>query len=263
MPVMDGLTALPLLLKIDPQVKVIISSTLTAHNADVSLRALRATTNESFFFRYIKPFDLFRANVLPELLKARAAKKSFRIWCASSSSGQEPYTLAMVLKEEAAKLAGWRTEIVATDISTEMLNKAKAGLYSQFEVQRGLPIQLLMKYFKKQGDLWQIDAALRAMVQYKEFNLLNSPNVLGQFDVVFCRNVLIYFDQATKGVVLGRIADLIPSDGILFLGDAETVLGISNRFKPVAGQRGVYCLATDAAGATSTVVTPSLGASAN
>jgi chemotaxis protein methyltransferase CheR len=207
------------------------------------------TTNESFFFRDIKPFELFRDNVLPELLKNRAAKKSFRIWCAASSSGQEPYTLAMILKEEAAKLAGWRYEIVATDISTEMLNKAKAGLYSQFEVQRGLPVQLLMKYFKKQGDLWQIDAALRGMVQYKEFNLLGDPKVLGHFDVVYCRNVLIYFDQATKGVVLGHIADLLASDGVLFLGGAETVLGISSRFKPTVGQRGVYCLTTDADGA--------------
>ena len=221
------------------------------------------TTNESFFFRDIKPFDLFRNNVLPELLKTRAAKKTFRIWCAAASSGQEPYTLAMVLKEEAAKLAGWRHEIVATDISTEMLNKAKAGLYSQFEVQRGLPVQLLMKYFKKQGDLWQIDAALRGMVQYKEFNLLNDPKTLGQFDVVFCRNVLIYFDQATKGVVLGRIADLISSDGVLFLGGAETVLGISDRFKPIAGQRGIYCLATAAASAAPRVAAPRLGASAS
>ena len=221
------------------------------------------TNNESFFFRDIKPFDLLRNVVLPELLKNRAAKKSFRIWCAASSSGQEPYTLAMVLKEEAAKLAGWRYEIVATDISTEMLNKAKAGLYSQFEVQRGLPVQLLMKYFKKQGDLWQIDAALRGMVQYKEFNLLNSPNVLGQFDVVFCRNVLIYFDQATKGVVLGRIAGLIPKDGVLFLGGAETVLGISDRFQPMAGQRGIYCLATDAPAAAPGAITRGLGTSAN
>ena len=227
----------------------LISVLRTKQEEELAREVMEAmTTNESFFFRDIKPFDLLRDVVLPELLKKRAAKKSFRIWCAASSSGQEPYTLAMVLKEEAAKLAGWRYEIVATDISTEMLNKAKAGLYSQFEVQRGLPVQLLMKYFKKQGDLWQIDAALRAMVQYKEFNLLNSPNVLGKFDVVFCRNVLIYFDQATKGVVLGRIADLIPSDGVLFLGGAETVLGISDHFQPMAGQRGVYCLTTGAAG---------------
>lgn len=117
------------------------------------------TINESFFFRDIKPFDLFRETVLPKLLESRAAKKTIRIWCAACSSGQEPYSLAMVLREHAARLAGWRTEIVGTDISSEMVAKAKAGLYSQFEVQRGLPIQMLVKYFKKEGDLWQIDAA--------------------------------------------------------------------------------------------------------
>ncbi len=122
---------------------------------------------------------------------------------------------------------------------------------------------MLMKYFMKQGDLWQIDAALRGMVQYKEFNLLDSPKLLGQFDVVFCRNVLIYLDQATKDVVLGRIADLIPSDGVLFLGGAETVLGISDRFQPMAGQRGVHCLASEAVGAAPSIATRSLGASAN
>lgn len=198
------------------------------------------TINESFFFRDIKPFDLFRQTVLPKLIEARAARKTLRIWCAASSSGQEPYTIAMILKEEAAKMPGWRTEILATDISTEMLAKAKAGIYSQFEVQRGLPIQLLVKYFKKQGDLWQIDAGLRAMVNYREHNLMNEPVGFGQFDVVFCRNVLIYFDQQTKGHILERISRLMPEDGVLYLGGAETVLGISNKFEPIPGQRGTY-----------------------
>lgn len=200
------------------------------------------TTNESFFFRDIKPFELFREQILPELLKARAAKKSFRIWCAAASSGQEPYTLAMVLKEEAAKLAGWKYEIVGTDISAEILAKAKAGIYTQFEVQRGLPVQLLLKYFEKKEDMWQINASLRDMVQYKEFNLLNDLKPLGHFDVVFCRNVLIYFDQPTKTKVLDQISSLMPLDGTLFLGGAETVLGISDKFMPVKGQRGIYCL---------------------
>ena len=202
------------------------------------------TTNESFFFRDIKPFDLFRDNILPQLIESRAGKKSFRIWCAAASSGQEPYSLAIILKEAAARLPGWRHEIVGTDISSEILAKAKAGLYSQFEVQRGLPIQLLLKYFKKQDETWQIDAALRAMVQYREFNLLHDLKPLGQFDVVFCRNVLIYFDQPTKTRVLDQVARLMPEDGLLFLGGAETVLGISDKFKPVSGQRGVYCLAS-------------------
>lgn len=198
------------------------------------------TTNESFFFRDIKPFDIFKDTVLPNLLKTRAHKKSFRIWCAAASSGQEPYSIAMVLKEAAAQLAGWRYEIIGTDISKEMLDKAQAGLYSQFEVQRGLPVQHLVKYFKKRDDLWQIDSSLRGMVQYKEFNLLDDMKALGTFDVVFCRNVLIYFDQQTKGEVLGKMSQQMSDDGVLYLGGAETVLGISDAFKPVPGLRGIY-----------------------
>ncbi|HMA15579.1 MAG: CheR family methyltransferase [Bacteroidota bacterium] len=200
------------------------------------------TTNESFFFRDVRPFEQFKEIVLPHLLEARAARKQIRIWSAACSSGQEPYTLAMMLKDEAARLAGWRVEIVATDLSNEILKKAKDGLYSQFEVQRGLPITLLMKYFAQEGEKWRISEEIRRMVTYKTFNLLDNPSTLGQFDVVFCRNVLIYFDQATKGQVLGRIAQVMPSDGFLYLGGAETVLGISDAFEVVPGQRGVYRL---------------------
>ncbi|MCA1940300.1 MAG: protein-glutamate O-methyltransferase [Caenispirillum bisanense] len=200
------------------------------------------TTNESFFFRDMKPFEQFRDVVLPNLIKTRAAKKSFRIWCAAASSGQEPYSLAIILKEASARLQGWRTEIVGTDISREILQKARAGLYSQFEVQRGLPIQLMVKYFKKKEDQWEIDPALRAMVQYKEWNLLQDLRGLGQFDVIFCRNVLIYFDQPTKSMVLDNMSKLLADDGVLYLGGAETVLGISDKFKPIPGQRGVYAV---------------------
>lgn len=205
------------------------------------------TTNESFFFRDNRPFDQFKEIVLPHLLEARAARKQIRIWSAACSSGQEPYTLAMILKEEAAKLAGWNIEIVATDLSTEILEKAKAGLYSQFEVQRGLPITLLMKYFTQEGEKWQISDDIRRMVSYKPFNLLEDPAQLGTFDVVFCRNVLIYFDQDTKSKVLARIADIMPADGFLYLGGAETVLGISEAFEVVPGQRGIYRLGESSA----------------
>lgn len=201
------------------------------------------TTNESFFFRDIKPFETFRQETLPHLLKVRANRRQIRIWSAACSTGQEPYSIAMLLKEEAAKLVGWRVEIVATDLSTEVLEKAKAGLYSQFEVQRGLPIQLMLKYFSQVNDLWQIDASLRAMITFREANLLEDLASLGQFDVVFCRNVLIYFDQDTKRLVLERIGRLMPSDGVLYLGGAETVLGICDNFKPLPGQRGVYGMA--------------------
>jgi chemotaxis protein methyltransferase CheR len=198
------------------------------------------TTNESFFFRDGKPFEQFRDFVLPRLLQARAATRSIRIWSAACSSGQEPYTLAMILAEEKARLAGWRVELVATDLSTEILQKAEAGLYTQFEVQRGLPIQLLVKYFKQQGDKWQVDPALRAMVQFRSFNLLDDPAPFGRFDVVFCRNVLIYFDQPTKAKVLDRLARMLPSDGYLYLGGAETVLGICDRLQPLTDNRGIY-----------------------
>ncbi|CAA7616185.1 Chemotaxis protein methyltransferase 1 [Candidatus Terasakiella magnetica] len=200
------------------------------------------TTNESFFFRDIKPFDQFKSVVLPHMMAARSTKKTLRVWSAAASSGQEAYTLAMMLKEEGAKLSGWKIEIVGTDISTEMLEKAKAGLYSQFEVQRGLPIQLLVKYFKKTAEMWQIDPAIRAMVQFREYNLLHDLKPLGQFDVVFCRNVLIYFDQPTKTRVLDNISRIMPDDGFLYLGGAETVLGISDKFKPVPEQRGIYAI---------------------
>lgn len=200
------------------------------------------TTNESLFFRDTKPFDQFRNNVLPALMEARKTTRRIRIWSAACSSGQEPYSLCMMLKEDAAKLAGWRIEILATDISREMLEKARSGLYTQFEVQRGLPITMLVKYFKQVGEKWQLDPAIRSMVQFKEFNLLNSPSVLGQFDVVFCRNVLIYFDQPTKGMVLGNVSKQMPNDGILYLGGAETVLGVTEKFVPVPGMRGMYQL---------------------
>lgn len=200
------------------------------------------TTNESFFFRDVKPFDLLRDEVLPPLLEKRAAQKHLKIWCAAASSGQEPYSIAIVLKELGLKLAGWKIDIVGTDISHDILNKAKNGLYSQFEVQRGMPIQLLLKYFDKKDETWQIKPEIRNMVQYKYWNLLDDLKPLGGFDIVYCRNVLIYFDPETKGKVLENVSKLMPKDGMLFLGGAETVLGVTEKFKPVQGQRGVYAL---------------------
>lgn len=200
------------------------------------------TTNESFFFRDQKPFEQFTEMVLPQLMENRKDARRFRIWSAACSSGQEPYTLAMLLKEHEAKLQGWKIEIVATDLSNQILDKARAGLYSQFEVQRGLPITLLVKYFKQTGERWQIDDGVRKMVTFQKFNLLDDMKPLGRFDVVFCRNVLIYFDPPTKTKILSNIADLMPADGFLYLGGAETVLGTSDRFQVLTGQRGIYTL---------------------
>ena len=200
------------------------------------------TTNESFFYRDKIPFDNFNEAIMPALIAARAAQRRIRIWCAAASTGQEPYSLAMCLKEMSHKLNGWRVEIVATDLSLDVLEKATAGVYSQFEVQRGLPAQMLIKYFTQKGDTWQVSPEIRAMVQYRPFNLLHDFASLASFDVVFCRNVLIYFDQHTKVDILHRIAKLMPPDGYLVLGAAETVVGLTERFKPLPDRRGVYAL---------------------
>ncbi|MDO9459192.1 MAG: protein-glutamate O-methyltransferase CheR [Alphaproteobacteria bacterium] len=205
------------------------------------------TTNESFFYRDKTPFDNLRAEVLPKFLSTRKTQRQLRIWSAAASTGQEPYSIAMVLKEMAASFPGWRLDILGTDISKEVLEKARAGMYSQFEVQRGLPIQMLVKYFKQIGEMWQVDSSLRAMVQLREGNLLGSFTGFGMFDIIFCRNVLIYFDQATKKDVLERMAKLMPDDGVLFLGAAETVLGLTNALVPVNGLRGVYTKAASVA----------------
>ncbi len=198
------------------------------------------TTNESFFFRDKVPFDHFRDTIMPALMSARAASRRIRIWCAAASTGQEPYSLAIALKEMGKDLRGWRVEIVGTDLSTSVLEKARSGIYSQFEVQRGLPVLMLIKYFTQVGETWQIAPEIRGMVKFMPFNLLTDFAPLGRFDVVFCRNVLIYFDQATKIAVLERIAGATERDGFLVLGGAETVVGLTPRFKPLADRRGVY-----------------------
>lgn len=201
------------------------------------------TTNESSFFRDLKPFEQFRDLILPELMKGRAGRRTLRIWSAACSSGQEPYSVAMLLSEHKEKLAGWQIEIIATDLSTEILEKAQAGLYTQFEVQRGLPIQMLVKYFHQEGERWRIDQGLASMVKFRALNLLEDFSHLGQFDVVFLRNVLIYFEQPTKTMVLDRIARVLHPDGYLYLGGAETIIGITDKFQaaPDQQQRGVYC----------------------
>ncbi len=198
------------------------------------------TTNETFFFRDKIPFEHFRDTIVPALLASRARDKRIRIWCTACATGQEPYSLAMLLHEMGAQLAGYRVQILATDICGAVIDKAKAGIYSQFEVQRGLPIGLLIKYFTQTNERWQIAPELRGMVQFRTLNLLNDFSPLGGFDVVFCRNVLIYFDRPTKIAVLERIARRMPEDGFLVLGAAETVVGLTDLYKPVADRRGLY-----------------------
>jgi chemotaxis protein methyltransferase CheR len=198
------------------------------------------TTNESLFFRDAKPFDALRHRVLPRLHAARPAGTPLRIWSAAASTGQEAYSIAIIADEMAAAMPNRRVEILGTDIARETLQRAREGTYSQFEIQRGLPMQMLVKHFEKDQAQWRIKPKLRSAVTFREFNLLNDLRALGQFDIVFCRNVLIYFDAATKTRVLEAIAKLMPADGVLFLGGAETVLGLTDAFKAVAGETGAY-----------------------
>jgi chemotaxis protein methyltransferase CheR len=213
----------------------------TPQAADLTVRVVDAmTTNETFFFRDKVPFDHFRDTIMPALIAARAREKRIRIWCAAAATGQEPYSLAMALKGMGAQLAGIKVQILATDLNGEVLERAREGIYSQFEVQRGLPIQQLLKYFSQVGERWQIAPEIRGMVQFRTLNLLADFKPLGTFDIVFCRNVLIYFDQPTKTGVLERVARQLPEDGYLVLGAAETVVGLTDTLKPVADKRGLY-----------------------
>jgi len=198
------------------------------------------TTNETLFFRDNGPFAAFRETIMPQLLETRAAKKSFRIWSAASSSGQEPYSLVMILDEMKHALSGWKYDIIGTDISMRILEKAQAATYTQFEVQRGMPTEKLLTYFEKDENNWRLKAPYREQVSFRKANLLEDQRALGMFDVVFCRNVLIYFDRDDKAKVLEMVAEMMPDDGKLFLGGAETVLGITDRFAAVEGVKGMY-----------------------
>jgi chemotaxis protein methyltransferase CheR len=218
-----------------------LTESLRTHRDATQVREVTEamTVNESFFFRDVKPFDLLRDKLLPALKAARRVKR-LRIWSAACSTGQEAYSIAMLLTESGAYLDGWTIDIIGTDLSTEIVERAAAGLYSTFEIQRGLPAKLLVKYFTRQADQWQVAESIRRKVRFARHNLLHDPAPLGFFDIVFCRNVLIYFDVTTKAKVLHTIRQRMPADGYLVLGGAETVMGISDRFAFVAELPGVY-----------------------
>jgi chemotaxis protein methyltransferase CheR len=198
------------------------------------------TTNETLFFRDKHPFELFEKTIMPQLIESCASRGRIRIWCAACSSGQEPYSLAMILDDMKTRLAGITVEIIATDISERILDQAREGSYSQFEVQRGLPIRMLLKHFTQEGTRWRINRSLAEMVQFRSLNLLKPFQSLGTFDLVMCRNVLIYFAEATKRDVLHRLSTVMAPDGYLMLGGAETVLGLSPDLAPHKSERSLY-----------------------
>ena len=195
------------------------------------------TTNETSFFRDRHPFDALSKHVLPEMLAKRAREKRLSIWCGASSAGQEPYTIAMLVQEALLTHRGFTASLLATDISQEMLTRTRNGRYTQLEVNRGLPIGLLVKWFDKVGTEWQVKPELRSMVQTRLLNLAVPFPPLGQHDVVFLRNVLIYFDTATKRQVLERVRRVLRPDGYLFLGGAETTLTIDDAWERVVLDR--------------------------
>ena len=202
------------------------------------------TTNETSFFRDSHPFDNLRKSIIPGLIERRAASRSLRIWSAACSTGQEPYSLAMILKDHFPILGGWKVEIVATDISPSVLERAREGVYSTFEVQRGMPIQMLIRHFDQVDQQWKIKRELRQAITFRPANLLEDISVLGTFDIVLCRNVLIYFDQPTKTRILNAIARRTAPDGALLLGGAESVFGLSDAFVSHPALKGVYAHAS-------------------
>jgi chemotaxis protein methyltransferase CheR len=198
------------------------------------------TTNESLFFRDTKPFDALRLRILPRLHAARPPGTRLRIWSAAASTGQEAYSIAMVISELGGLLGDRKADIIGTDIARDALKRAREGMYSQFEIQRGLPMQMLVKYFTKEEAGWRVKPGLRGAVDFREWNLLADLRPLGKFDIVFCRNVLIYFDAPTKTRVLEAIAGVLAPDGVLFLGGAETVLGLTSALQAIPGETGAY-----------------------
>lgn len=199
------------------------------------------TTNETTFFRDVEPFELLRKELLPSLIQARKLSKRLTIWYAASSTGQEPYSVSILIREHFPELADWKIEQIGTDICRKALERAKAGRYSQLEMNRGMPAQLLPRYFEKQGLEWQIKDTIRSMVDFREMNL-NAPwPRLPPFDIVFIRNVMIYFDVPAKQSILSRIYDLLRPDGYMFLGAAETTLNLDERFSRLPANRaGCY-----------------------
>jgi chemotaxis protein methyltransferase CheR len=190
-------------------------------------------TTESSFFRDHHPFEALRTVVLPDLIQRRRDERRLHIWCAACSSGQEPYSVSMLLREHFPVLAGWNVSLMASDISRAMLERAREGRFNQIEVNRGLPAALLVKYFDQHGTSWQLKPAIRAAVDFREINLAQAWPALPRMDVVLLRNVMIYFDVATKKTILGKVARLLRPDGYLLLGGAETTFNLDDSYRRV------------------------------
>lgn len=198
------------------------------------------TTNETYFFRDQHPFEVLRRSVLPRLIEARAATRRLRFWCGAASTGQEPYSVVMTLLDVLPDVSQWNIEFIASDINHTVLDRARAGAYRQHEVERGLPAALLHRHFDRVGSQWVIKQRLRDLVDYRVVNLAEAWPLHGAFDVIFMRNVLIYFDVETKKRILNRSRRLLSPDGVLFLGGAETVVNLDDEYQHVREGRSVF-----------------------
>src|SRR5258708_15761774 len=212
------------------------------HGNDALARAVTEamTTNESSFFRDRAAFDKFRDVILPPLLESRARRKRLRIWSAACAAGQEPYSIAMILDDLKLQAKGWSIDLIATDLSPEVIARAEEGIYTHYEVQRGLAIRRLVAHFTQDNGNWRIDENLRRMVSFRQFNLLDSYGCLDDLDVVLFANVLIYFDQKTKSSVLEKISEALQPDGALMLGHAETPDSLATSFVAIDQASGIY-----------------------
>ena len=224
--------------------KLILALRKNPHNSRMVEQVVEAITiHETSFFRDVHPFKCMKEVVVPALLERRASQHTLNLWCAACSSGQEPYTVTMLLRENFPQLQSWNVRFIATDISNQILDRARDGKFSQLEVNRGLPAPLLLKHFEKQGLVWQIKPQLRSSIEFRKLNLIDNWPPMPKMDVVFLRNVLIYFDVETKRKILGEVRKLLNPDGFLFLGAAEMPMSIDNAFERIDYPRsGCYKL---------------------
>ena len=215
-----------------PSVKELVAELRAAQHSPLHDRVAEAMTiNETSFFRDMHPFDAMRDFIFPELIEKRSQSRQLTIWSAACSSGQEPYTMAMLLREHFPQFNDWRVRILATDYSKDILAQAKAGRYNQFEVNRGLPARLLVEYFEPDGRNWGVKQDLRNMIDFKQMNLATPWPFVPNCDIVLLRNVMVYFDSAAKESILRRVREILRPDGCLFLGGGETLINLNVPFE--------------------------------